>query len=166
MSRNEFSMYSEAFLASDPLLKALQEHHSELMPTDAPPQKPPAKSLVQAPQTPAPILTKGTPSYMPRRIIQVTREVFNVLEPDFFTSPKRPCSRARSAAAYLIRKHCQWMGFVNIGKEIGGKDHTTVISGIRYVHKLIDPMHPRYSPTFAEQIRILEERVEAIKAET
>lgn len=48
----------------------------------------------------------------------------------------RELAFARQVCYYLIRKHTT-MGLIAIGKRMGGRDHATIISGVRQVRNLM-----------------------------
>lgn len=62
---------------------------------------------------------------------------------------------ARHACYYLMRT-VEEMTYVRIGEEMGFKDHTTILSGVR---SIIDRMKRDHE--FAEQLRILEKDIRA-----
>lgn len=188
MPENDIPMYAEALLPSyDPLLRALYEHHPERQPKGQTlPQRvaqesndrseQPRKKSEARPRAPRPIVSNADASNVqlqitspftrriaPGHIVLLIMDVFNVHGREFLFSRQRECLYARYAAFYLIRKHCTWASYPRIGKQLGGKDHTTVIHGIRRARYLLDPQDPRYSPEFAEKICSLEERVQRLK---
>lgn len=49
----------------------------------------------------------------------------------------RPYARARQIAMYCIRDLCGHMSFPATGRLLGGRDHTTVIHGVRKIEALL-----------------------------
>ena len=67
----------------------------------------------------------------------------------------RAAARARQVAMYLIRRHTG-ASLPDIGRRMGGRDHTTVMHGIRRVEELIAS-----DPAFASAVAECEARIAA-----
>jgi hypothetical protein len=93
----------------------------------------PAPALVLAEQAPA---VRGRISV--RRVLEVTAKHFRTTPDDLVAHcRKRPLVRQRQIAmyvAYQVTGH----GLPFIGSKIGGRDHTTILHGVRVVEALID----------------------------
>lgn len=61
-------------------------------------------------------------------------------------SPRRSwdIARPRQIAMYAIRELCPHMSMPAIGRLLGGRDHTTILHGVRKITQLI-PIHERVS---------------------
>jgi hypothetical protein len=71
-------------------------------------------------------------------------------------------SRNQSSKVVFARQECMWLfrrltglSLLEVGKELGGRDHSTVISGIKRVQRFVDA-HPEHG---AELHRIVEATV-------
>lgn len=49
----------------------------------------------------------------------------------------RAVARPRQVAMYLIRDLCPHFSYPRIGRMMGGRDHTTIMHGVRTIEKLI-----------------------------
>lgn len=49
----------------------------------------------------------------------------------------RSVARPRQIAMYLIREMCPHMSYPGIGRLMGGRDHTTVLHGVRKITELL-----------------------------
>lgn len=74
----------------------------------------------------------------PKRIKDVVCEVMNVSEKDLI-GPKRnrEISYPRQIAMYLVREMTE-LSYPDIGKEFGGKDHTTILHAVKQIDKKIN----------------------------
>jgi hypothetical protein len=101
--------------------------------SSAPAPTPAAPALVLAEQAPA---VRGRISV--RRVLEVTAKHFRTTPDDLVAHcRKRPLVRQRQIAmyvAYQVTGH----GLPFIGSKIGGRDHTTILHGVRVVEALID----------------------------
>ena len=100
-------------------------------------------------RTVAPILDLSTePAQVsPKRVIDSVAQVFAVEASDLQgSSRKRAVSRARQVAMYLLRQYTD-LSLGNIGQHFGGKNHTTVLYGLRRIGKALDD-----DPELAQQL--------------
>lgn len=76
-----------------------------------------------------------------------------------FTSDRRErrISRPRQIAMYLMRRHSPHLSSPEIGRMLGGLDHTTVLYGCRSIAGRIET-----NPDFAEEVEKIEAKVEAL----
>ena len=74
-----------------------------------------------------------------RHVILFVAEYFN-LEPRDLMGPRRDrkCARPRQVAYYAIKELCDHLSYPMIGRMIGGRDHTTVISGANKIRALME----------------------------
>lgn len=71
-------------------------------------------------------------------ILQVA-EVFRVDARSMFTACRtKGIARPRQAAMYCIRQLCPHLSFPEIGRRLGGRDHTTIIHGVRKIEALME----------------------------
>jgi chromosomal replication initiator protein len=76
----------------------------------------------------------------PQLIMEQTAEYFSLSTGDLVSkSRSRPLTQARHIAMYLMRE-CTGLSLVKIGEIFGGRDHTTVLHGIK---KVEDEMRER-----------------------
>jgi chromosomal replication initiator protein len=75
------------------------------------------------------------PSSSPERILKAVCQHFEVTTADL-CSPRRPqaLSFARQAAMYLLRERTE-LSLSEIGDALGGRDHTTILHGIRKIEE-------------------------------
>jgi hypothetical protein len=76
----------------------------------------------------------------------------------------RPLVRARQVAMYL----CSALTFKSlpaIGRDFGGKDHTTVLHAARKIRALIDPNNRQFDPSIATAVKALRNELEALLAD-
>lgn len=109
------------------------------------PLKPPVDSTQAVPDAETPVTI--------RRIISVTAKHFQ-LEPADLTGPSRARSiaQARAAAMYLAR--ClSGKSLVAIGRAFGGRDHTTVMHGIRATEQRVSEI-----PSWFAEVETLRSR--------
>jgi chromosomal replication initiator protein len=72
--------------------------------------------------------------YLASQIIDLCARYFEINVEDMLSrSRKREYVAPRQLAAYFIKQHTD-MSFSTIGKELGGLDHTSVISSIRVIN--------------------------------
>jgi hypothetical protein len=90
---------------------------------------------------PAPVRTveaRPPGRIMVRRVLEVTAEHFSTtVEALVSDSRKRPLVRQRQIAMYVAHQ-LTGRGLVFIGDKMGGRDHTTVLHGVRAVKALLD----------------------------
>jgi chromosomal replication initiator protein len=71
----------------------------------------------------------------PQLIMEETAQYFSLSVTDLTSkSRSRPLTQARHIAMYLIRE-CTGLSLVKIGETFGGRDHTTVLHGIKKVEE-------------------------------
>src|SRR5262249_26747236 len=71
----------------------------------------------------------------PQLIMEQTAEYFSLSTGDLVSkSRSRPLTQARHIAMYLMRE-CTGLSLVKIGEIFGGRDHTTVLHGIKKVEE-------------------------------
>lgn len=77
------------------------------------------------------------PSSSPDRILKAVCQHFEVTTADL-SSPRRPqaLSFARQAAMYLLRERTE-LSLSEIGQLLGGRDHTTILHGVRKVEETL-----------------------------
>ena len=64
------------------------------------------------------------------RVLSIVSEHFDVSVPDLLGKRRfRAIAHPRSVAMYLCRKHVQ-ASFPQLGREFGGKDHSTIFGGM------------------------------------
>ena len=74
----------------------------------------------------------------PELIIKIVSEYTNISYNDIISSKRsKEIATARQMVMYLCRKYLEYYSLKQIGDAVGGKDHTTVISGIDKIEKLI-----------------------------
>ena len=72
------------------------------------------------------------------RVLGIVSEHFDVSVPDLLGKRRfRAIAHPRSVAMYLCRKHVQ-ASFPQLGREFGGKDHSTILAACRKVEKALD----------------------------
>ncbi|MGC6416214.1 MAG: chromosomal replication initiator protein DnaA [Bradymonadia bacterium] len=72
------------------------------------------------------------------RVLSIVSEHFDVSVPDLLGKRRfRAIAHPRSVAMYLCRKHVQ-ASFPQLGREFGGKDHSTILAACRKVEKALD----------------------------
>lgn len=61
------------------------------------------------------------------------------LRTELMYSPQRyrDVARPRQIAMYAIRQLCPHLSFPEIGRRLGGRDHTTIMHGVRRIESLI-----------------------------
>lgn len=69
----------------------------------------------------------------------------------------RDVTRPRQLAMYLVRRLCPHMSYPQIGRMLGGRDHTTILHGVKNIEKLI-----QIDGDFAREARWLEKRVRGV----
>ncbi len=75
----------------------------------------------------------------PELIIKIVSEYTNISYNDIISSKRsKEIATARQMVMYLCRKYLEYYSLKQIGDAVGGKDHTTVISGIDKIKKLIE----------------------------
>ncbi|MDA8398752.1 MAG: chromosomal replication initiator protein DnaA [Ferrimicrobium sp.] len=73
----------------------------------------------------------------PREIITVTATFFNTTPTELLgQSRKRPIAMARQIAMYIMRELTE-LSYPEIGREFGGRDHTTVIHAVQKVQNVM-----------------------------
>ena len=73
----------------------------------------------------------------PREIITVTANFFNTTPTELLAqSRKRPIAMARQIAMYIMRELTE-LSYPEIGREFGGRDHTTVIHAVQKVQSVM-----------------------------
>ncbi|TSC92893.1 MAG: chromosomal replication initiator protein [Candidatus Berkelbacteria bacterium Licking1014_7] len=76
-------------------------------------------------------------NFDPAQIIKKTAQFFNVAEKDLLgKSRERKFVRPRQIIMYLIREELNW-AFPKIGEILGGKDHTTIMHGVKIITREI-----------------------------
>lgn len=73
----------------------------------------------------------------------------------------RAVARPRQVAMFLMRRLCPHLSFPEIGRRLGGRDHTTALHGVRKIYSLI-PLEPE----LVAQIDRVEARLRAQAAAT
>ncbi|MEO0241152.1 MAG: chromosomal replication initiator protein DnaA [candidate division WOR-3 bacterium] len=74
----------------------------------------------------------------PERIIEIVAEFFNLTKEDILNEKKtKEVARVRQIVMYFLRYHLN-MPLKEIGKIIGGRDHSTVIHGIEKIENLLE----------------------------
>lgn len=66
-------------------------------------------------------------------------------------------ARPRQVAMFLMRRLCPHLSFPEIGRRLGGRDHTTILHGVRNIYKLM-PLDPE----LVAQINRVEARLRAV----
>ncbi|KAK0332698.1 hypothetical protein LTR94_023851 [Friedmanniomyces endolithicus] len=76
------------------------------------------------------------------------------------TGPMRPnrIARPRQIAMYLMRNYCPHLSYPHIGRLLGGRDHTTVLHGVRKIEDLITRADP-----FVRHLKALQRKLDAIQ---
>ena len=70
-----------------------------------------------------------------KKIVEAITEFYDIPSSNlFFTSRKKEFAQPRQIAMYLLKKELK-MSYSEIGRKIGGKDHTTVIHSCQLVEK-------------------------------
>jgi chromosomal replication initiator protein len=73
--------------------------------------------------------------YKPSEIIEITAEFFNTTTTELLgQSRKRPVANARQVAMYVMRELTE-LSYPEIGREFGGRDHTTVIHAVQRIQR-------------------------------
>lgn len=86
------------------------------------------------------------------RIINEVGRTYNVIPTDIRSSKRNSSiSTARQVAAYVIREITQ-IAMTQIGEELGGRDHSTIVYQIKQAEKNIDK-DPRYKETVEDIIK-------------
>lgn len=96
--------------------------------------------------------TKEPPT--PEKIIHTVCEYFTV-QPKELKGKRRPAriAQPRQIAMYLMRAEAQ-LPFAEIGNELGGRDHTTVMHGVAKIEKLI-----HQDAGVGEQVRVIKSKI-------
>ncbi len=85
------------------------------------------------------ISTNSIKEITPDLIINVVSDYTNISYDDIVSSKRsKEIATARQIAMYLCREYLDRFSLKQIGDAVGGKDHTTVISGIEKIKKLIE----------------------------
>jgi chromosomal replication initiator protein len=93
----------------------------------------------------------GTRQFSLEDILQVTADYFGVKVGDLKSSAKtRKISHPRQVAMYLARRLTR-TSFPEIGRAVGGKDHSTVVKGYKKVEGAV-----RKDPEIGDQVREVE----------
>jgi chromosomal replication initiator protein len=90
------------------------------------------------------------------RILTVTGDYFHVTQAQLL-SPRRMRTRfafARQVSMYLARKRTR-MSLAEIGEALGGRDHSTVIHGVRVVERAV-----AFQDLVSRQVGEIEERLD------
>lgn len=112
-------------------------------------------SLELAQQTLKDIAPKVKHELTPDAILKLVALQFNVRTTDIRSDKRvRKLSLPRQICMYLLRKHLL-MSYPEIGKFMGGKDHTTVLHGVTKIAELqrTDPEILNYTTTIESLIR-------------
>ena len=73
----------------------------------------------------------------------------------------RQIARPRQVAMLLMRRLCPHLSFPEIGRRLGGRDHTTILHGVRKIYALLP-----HDAELADQINRVEARLLAQAAAT
>lgn len=74
----------------------------------------------------------------PRRVIKAVARHFGVAEElMYLPGRKQPLALARQLAMYLLRTECKY-SFPEIGRVLGGRDHTTILYACRLIETELD----------------------------
>ena len=96
-------------------------------------------------------------SVMEDAIINAVALVFGVsIEALKGSGRTRRVSMARHAAMYLLRELLSELTLKDVGGLLGGKDHTTVIHGVRHIEEEI-----RLKTSFAKIVQGIENQIQA-----
>lgn len=92
-------------------------------------------------------------------VMALVGEHFGLTHQDL-TGPMRPycIARPRQIAMYLMRNYCPHLSYPHIGRLLGGRDHTTILHGVRKVDELIACADP-----LASDLRALQRKLDAIQ---
>lgn len=132
-------------------------------PTLPPVVTPPPTPILAAPPPPRPL---SLPPPSPPRAFQVGPILhavcshFGVDKALLFNSGKRqrPLVRMRWVAMYLIKKRTS-LSLPQIGRRLGGLDHTTILHGLRGINKLLQNGCQKTACTIAE----IEARLDGVR---
>ncbi|MBQ2676895.1 MAG: chromosomal replication initiator protein DnaA [Clostridia bacterium] len=92
-----------------------------------------------------------------KKIVSEVSRTYSVSDEDIFSQKQDgPISKARQIAMYVVREVTQ-MSYKAIGEEFGGRDHTTVLYGIKQIKKKIDK-DPKEKNLVNDIIKNLENR--------
>ena len=71
-------------------------------------------------------------------VIIAVSEYFGVSVEDLKGSAQvRPIARPRQVAMYLCRQYCTHLSYPAVGRMLGGRDHTTILHGVKNIARLI-----------------------------
>ena len=69
-------------------------------------------------------------------VVRVCAEAAGITMPEMFSYRRQwAISRPRQVAAYMMTKHCKHLSFTQIGKSLGGRDHSTVSHALNRVQE-------------------------------
>lgn len=157
--------------ASDGLLARLRQHHPERSPPDitkttykaAAPAEPEKVDLVpepSAPSVPAPVPLG--PIHPVTSLLRSASRKFGLTMEELLSRRHHPeVVRARHIVMFLGMEHTS-LSFPEMGRRMGGRDHTTILSGVRKMRRLlaggdtqlaadIDAVRTRAFPAAAEE---------------
>jgi chromosomal replication initiation ATPase DnaA len=127
------------------LLERLEKYHSE--PEVSPPSEPIVIAKCDDDDLPPRAL-------MISRIQQVVCRHFNVRHNELLSERRYANLVQARQVAYYLAKELTSLSFPAIGRRFGGRDHTTVLSGVRKISRMISA-----DPGFAKSVHDLEERI-------
>jgi hypothetical protein len=94
------------------------------------PEAPAVPALAAQPAAPGPITVS--------RVIKATAEYFRVTAPELVSDSRtQPLTRRRQIAMHVAHK-VTGRSLPFIGSRFGGRDHTTILNGVRAVQRLLD----------------------------
>lgn len=74
----------------------------------------------------------------PERVIEVIAEFFNLTKEDILNEKRtKDVARARQIVMYFLRHHLN-LSLKEIGKILGGRDHSTILHGIEKIENLLE----------------------------
>jgi hypothetical protein len=119
-------------VVSPPVLEPRQPAPAMVLPTDAKSGNAPAFSAPA--EQPPPVLGRITV----RRVVEVTAEHFRTSVSELLSHRRpQPLCRRRQVAMYVARK-MTGHSLPFIGRRMGGRDHTTILHGVRVVKGLLE----------------------------
>lgn len=72
-----------------------------------------------------------------REILEVACEAFEVDKTDVLSARRTSNIVLPRHVVYYLCRHCSFKSFPEIGRALGGRDHTTIIHGVKKIEKLI-----------------------------
>lgn len=102
--------------------------------------------VIEKPKPEIPAYVQGNAKTLVRLICKVCANEFNVDASDILSQRRHAQIVVARHAAFRIAKYITYWSLPEIGRRFGGRDHTTILHGLRKVERLMSA-DPRYAET-------------------